>query len=136
VFSQRHSWKIAELALNSNHSCHISCMRCLIKENPVLNFLVHDLSLGFSVTRLTRRVSLVEQELVPSGAPEFTSDFQWGSCYSIFSLIFMVCWSLFVLLYFFFWSLCCLFLNFADIRILIAPLVSSNSSSKSTQYRM
>jgi hypothetical protein len=32
----------------------------------------------------------------------------------------------FVLLYFFFWPLCCLF--FFDIRILIAPLVSSNSS--------
>jgi hypothetical protein len=39
------------------------------------------------VTRLTRRVSLVEQELVPSGAPEFTSDFQWGPCYSIFNLL-------------------------------------------------
>jgi hypothetical protein len=29
-------------------------------------------------------------------------------------------------LFFFFWPLCCLF--FFDIRILIAPLVSSNSS--------
>ena len=38
----------------------------------------------------------------------------------------MFCRSLFVLLYFFFWPLCCLF--FFDIRILIAPLVSSNSS--------
>ena len=27
----------------------------------------------------------------PSGAPEFTSDFQWGSCYSIFSFIYMFC---------------------------------------------
>ena len=34
--------------------------------------------------------------------------------------------SLFVFLSFFFWSLCCLF--FFDIRILIAPFVSSNSS--------
>ena len=33
---------------------------------------------------------------------------------------------MFVLLYFFFWPLCCLF--FFDIRILIALLVSSNSS--------
>ena len=39
--------------------------------------------------------------------------------------------SLFVLLYFFFWPLCCLF--FFDIRILIAPLVSSNSSVISWQ---
>jgi hypothetical protein len=33
---------------------------------------------------------------------------------------------LFVLLYFFFWPLCCLF--FFDVRILITPFVSSNSS--------
>ena len=39
------------------------------------------------------------------------------------SLVLYVC---FVLLYFFFCPLCCLF--FFDIRILIAPLVSSNSS--------
>ena len=38
----------------------------------------------------------------------------------------MFCRSLFVLLYFFFWPLCCLF--FIDIKILITPLVSSNSS--------
>jgi hypothetical protein len=56
----------------------------------------------------------------------FIPGFWWGSCYSIFSFICMFCWSLFVLLYFFFWPLCCLF--FFDIRILIAPLVSSNSS--------
>ena len=49
-----------------------------------------------------------------------------GSCYSIFSFICMFCRSLFVLLYFFFWPLCCL--SFFDIRILINPLVSSNSS--------
>jgi hypothetical protein len=42
------------------------------------------------------------------------------------SFICMFCRSLFVLLYFFFWPLCCLF--FFDIRILITPLVSSNSS--------
>ena len=52
--------------------------------------------------------------------------FQWGSCYSIFSFICMFCRSLFVILYFFFWPLCCLF--FFDIRIMIAPLISSNSS--------
>ena len=27
----------------------------------------------------------------PSGAPEFTPGFQWGSCYSIFSFICMFC---------------------------------------------
>jgi hypothetical protein len=91
------------------------------------------------VTRLTRRVSLVEQELLTlpehlSSPPVFSgvrvTRSLWGSCYSIFSFIGMLCWSLFVLLYFFFWPLCCLF--FFDIRILIAPfspLVSSNSST-------
>ena len=44
------------------------------------------------------------------------------------SFICMFCGSLCVLLYFFFWQLCCLF--FCNIRILIAPLVSSNSSYK------
>ena len=44
-----------------------------------------------------------------------------------FSIICRFCRSLFVLLYFFFWPLCCLF--FFDIRIIIAPLVSSISSS-------
>ena len=36
--------------------------------------------------------------------------------------------SFFVLLCFFFWSLCCLF--FLDIRIVITPLLSSNSSKR------
>jgi len=49
-----------------------------------------------------------------------------GSCYSIFSFMCMFCRPLFVLLYFFFWELCCLF--FYALRILITPLVSSNSS--------
>ena len=53
----------------------------------------------------------------PSGAPEFTPGFQWGSCYSIFSFICMFSRSLFDLLPFFFWPLCCL--SFFDIRILI-----------------
>ena len=61
-----------------------------------------------------------------SGAPEFTQYFLWGSCYSIYSFICMFCRSLFVFLYFFFWPLCCLF--FFELRILITPLVSSNSS--------
>ena len=81
---------------------------------------------GF-VTRLTRRIPLVEQELLPfRSTPEFTPGFQWGSCYSIFSFICMFCRSLFVILYFFFWPLLCLF--FFDILIMIVPLVSSNSS--------
>ena len=61
-----------------------------------------------------------------NSAPEFTPGFKWGSCYSIFSFIFMFFRSLFVLLSFFICSLCCMF--FLDLRILITPLVSSNSS--------
>ena len=63
-----------------------------------------------------------------SGERELTSGLQWGSCYSICSFMCMLCRSLFVLLYFFFWPLC--FLFFFDIRILITPLVSSNSYIK------
>ena len=73
---------------------------------------------GF-VTRLTWWVPLVEHLSSP---PVFIGVL----CYSIFSFICMFSRSLFVLLYFFFWPLCCLF--FFDIRILIDPLVSSNSS--------
>jgi hypothetical protein len=63
----------------------------------------------------------------PFGAAAVTPRFLVGSCYSIFSFICMFCRSLFVLLYVFFWPLYYLF--FFDIRILITPLVSSNSSS-------
>ena len=63
-----------------------------------------------------------------SRASEFTpGSFLGGdSCYSIFSFIRMFYRSLFVLLFFFFWPLRCMF--FVDMRILITPLVSSNSS--------
>ena len=46
-------------------------------------------------------------------------------------LLFMFYRSLFVLLYFLFWPLCCLF--FFDSRIVITPLVSSNSSYTGTR---
>ena len=74
---------------------------------------------GF-VTRLTRRVPLVEQELLtlseqPSSAPVFSE-----ACVA-WSLVLCVC---FVLLYLIFWPLCHLF--FFDLLILITPLVSSN----------
>ena len=55
-----------------------------------------------------------------------TSGFQWDSCYSIFSFMCMFCRSLFVFLYIFFWPVYCL--SFFDLRVLITPLVSSNSS--------
>ena len=60
----------------------------------------------------------------PQVASEFTPVFQWGLCYSMFSFMCMFCRSLFALLYFFLWPLCG---QFFDLRILITPLVSSNS---------
>ena len=64
----------------------------------------------------------------PSAVFEFTLNFQWSSCYSIFRFMCMFCRSLFAILYFLFCPLCCLIFFFFDIRILITPLVSSNSS--------
>ena len=56
----------------------------------------------YIVTRLTRRVPLMDQECAYlSGAPGFTPGFEWGSCYSIFSFMCNVCRSLFDLLSFF-----------------------------------
>ena len=55
----------------------------------------------------------------PSGAPEFTTGFQCGSCCSIFNFL---CGVLYISLYFcpfFFWSLHCL--SF-DSRLLVTPL--------------
>ena len=78
------------------------------------------------VTRVTQRVSHVEQEVPhPSGAPEFTTGF--SGVLVMQSLVFCVvfCRSLFVLLPPLIWPLC--FLSF-DLRILITHLVSSNSS--------
>jgi len=81
---------------------------------------------GF-VTRLTRRVSLVEQELLT--LPEnLSSPPVFSGVRVTRSLVLCVC---FVDLCLspcpvFFWPLCCLF--FFDLRVLIIPLVSSNSS--------
>ena len=80
---------------------------------------------GF-VARLTRWVTLVEQKLLT--LPEhLSSPPVFSGVHVTRSLVLCVC---FVdrCLYFFFWPLCCLF--FFDLRILITPLVSSNSSWK------
>jgi hypothetical protein len=73
---------------------------------------------------VTRRVSLVEQEL--STLPEQLSlspVFSGVRVTRSLVLCVMLCRSLFVLLSSFFWPLCCLYL-----RILITSLVSPNSS--------
>jgi len=80
---------------------------------------------GF-VTRLTRRVSLVEQEL-PTLPEHLSSPHVFSGVRVTRSLDLYVCFvhRCFSFCTFFFWPFCCLF--FFDIRILIAPLVSSNS---------
>jgi len=80
---------------------------------------------GF-VTRDTRRVPLVEQELPTLPEHLRLPPFFIGICVvrsSIFCVMF--CRSLFAFLSFFFWPLCCL--SFV-LRILVTRLVSSNSS--------
>ena len=80
---------------------------------------------GF-VTRLTRRVPLVEQVL-PTLPEHLRSPPVFSGVCVTRSLVFCVvfCRSLFVLLSLFTWPLCCLFF---DLRIIITPLISSNSS--------
>jgi hypothetical protein len=80
---------------------------------------------GF-VTRLTRWVSLVEQELLT--LLEHLRSLPVVSGVRVTpSLVLYVCFvdSCLSFCTFFFWPLCC---QFFDIRILITPLVSSNSS--------
>jgi len=72
------------------------------------------------VTSVTRRVTVVKQELLT--IPELCGVHVSRSLV----LCVMFCISLYVLLPFFFWSWWCL--SFFDLRILITPLVSSNSS--------
>ena len=108
-------------------------MRCSQSCASYLNFL-NRIGYCYCRTNYTRVCNQINAtgstsgagSVYPSRAPEFTHSFQWSSCYSIFTFICMFCRSLFVLLYFFFWPLCCL--SFFDLRILLTPLVSSNSS--------
>ena len=85
--------------------------------------LVVNTSRSSFVTRLTRRVPLVEQEL-----STFPEHLILPPVFSVTrSLVLCVCFIDRCLSFciFFFWPCCCLFFN---IRILITPLVSSNSS--------
>ena len=102
---------------------HLYTALSVIQKYVVIRLFIYIIT-GF-VTRLTRRLPLVEQEL-PSLSEHLSSTpgFKWGSCYSIFSFLCKFCRSLFALLSF--WPLCCL--SFYDLRILSTPLVSSSSS--------
>ena len=71
-----------------------------------------------------------------SGAPAFTPDFQWGSCYSIFSCMCIFCRSLFVLLYFFFWSLQSVLLRYTDSDYPFGYLQALLKTQSSSDYTM
>ena len=81
---------------------------------------------GF-VTRLTRRIPLVEQEL-PTFSEHLSSPPDFSGVPFIRSFVLWVCFVNRCLSFFSFsfWPLCCLY--FFDLRILITPLVSWNSS--------
>ena len=107
--------------INIYQYCFLTHKTCDIRQKHVANtsrsFPHSRLITGF-VTRLTRRVPLVEQELHtlpehPNSPPIFSGVRVTRS---------LVLYVFFVdrFLYFFFWSLCCLF--FFDIRILITSL--------------
>ena len=96
-------------------------MQLNMRDNPTLT-LRH----SGVVTRLTRRVPIVEQELL-NLQEHLSSPPAFGGVRVTRSLDLSVCFcrSLFVLLSFFLWPLCC---QFFDLRILMISLVSSNSS--------
>ena len=124
---------------------------CVTNDNGYVSLVVNTspffprswLFTGF-VTRLTRRLPLVEPKLhtLPEhmNSPAVFRGVRFTRflvlwcmfCRSLFVLLYIFflaivfCKSLFVLLYIFCWPLCCLL--FFDIRILLTPLVSSNSS--------
>ena len=87
------------------------------------------------VTRLTRRVSLVEQKMLTLpehlSSPSVLSGVRVTQPLVLCVRFVYRCLSICP---FFFWPLCCLF--FFDIRILITPLVSSNSSSALERYAL
>ena len=80
---------------------------------------------AFSVNPLNQ-TCFVAGTAHPSSAPEFPLDFSGVRVTRSFVLCVLFCRSLFFLFSFFFWSSCCL--SFFDLRILITPLVPSNSS--------
>jgi hypothetical protein len=93
------------------------------------HFLVISSFMTWFVTRLARRVPLVEQELLIF-PEQLSSPPVFSGVRVTRSLVLCVCFvDHCVLLFFFFWPLCCLFLF--DIRILITPLVSSSYSPTS-----
>ena len=97
-----------------------NCYSTLLGNIGISRSFTHSWLITGFITIVTRRVSLVERELLP--LPEHLNSSPVFSGVGVTrSLVFcvMFCRSLLVLLYFFFWSLCCL--SF-DLQILITSL--------------
>ena len=112
--------------LYMNYSAWKMCLYKIIVVNTYRSF-PHSWLITDFVKKLTRRLPLVEQELLTF--PDHLSSPQVFSGVRVarsLVLCVMFCRSLFVLLSLFFCLLC--FLSFLDLWILITPLVSSNSS--------
>ena len=128
-------WEFSQTIMSQMLSSNIYCIHCLTwSSRPFLSFPLVKSSRSFShswlvtgfVTRLTRRVSLVKQELFTL-LEQMSSPSDFSGVHVTRYLVFYVyfvdhCFS------FFFWPLLCLF--FFDIRILITlwyPLKSYSS---------
>ena len=112
--------------LYMNYSAWKMCLHKIIVVNTFRSF-PHSWLITDFVKKLTRRLPLVEQELLTF--PDHLSSPQVFSGVRVarsLVLCVMFCRSLFVLLSLFFCPLC--YLSFLDLWILITPLVSSNSS--------
>ena len=112
--------------LYMNYSAWKMCLYKIIVVNTYRSF-PHSWLITDFVKKLTRRLPLVEQELLTF--PDHLSSPQVFSGVRVarsLVLCVMFCRSLFVLLSLFFCLLC--YLSFLDLWILITPLVSSNSS--------
>ena len=96
----------------------------MIREMNTFQSFPHSWLITGFVTRVTRQVPLVEQEL-PTLPEHLSSPLGFSGVRVARSFVFCIifCRSFFVL---FFWPLSCL--SFFDLRNLITPLVSSNST--------
>jgi hypothetical protein len=113
-------WQLWNICVTHDHGyvpLVVSSSRSFPHSRPITRF----------VTRLTRRIPLVEEELLLTLPEHLSSPPDFSGVRVTRSLLLYVCFvdRYLSFLYFFFWPLCCL--SF-DLRILIIPLVSSNSS--------
>ena len=145
LFSSWYSWKVAELALNTNHSLNILPPLIIFSDSfPVYYHAVYKIANLYPISYIrlckssnTTGITSRAETDFPSGASESPLQVFSGIrvSWSLISCV-VFCRSLFVQLSFLFWPLCCLSflfwplccLSFLDARILIIPLVSSTTT--------